>query len=78
MDSNRHQPMDRDPAEGPRSDERPPGRADEPDPVEREEPDGRASRGTTPNKGTEAGWTPPREESRDNTGNRHRPRRNSL
>jgi hypothetical protein len=76
MDTNRHQPMDRDPAEGPRvdGDREPESRRR----IEPEEPDGRASRGTSPVKGTEAGWTPPRDESRDATGNAHRPRRRTL
>jgi hypothetical protein len=45
---------------------------------EPEEPEGRASRGTSPVKGTEAGWTPPRDESREKATNPHRPRRNTL
>jgi hypothetical protein len=46
---------------------------------EPEEPKGRASRGTSPEKGTEAGWTPPRDESRDKEEtNPHAPRRNTL
>jgi hypothetical protein len=76
METNRHQPMDREPAEGPRVDRDSDRKSRRQ--VEPEQPDGRASRGTSPNKGTEAGWTPPREESRDANGNPHRPRRHTM
>ena len=58
MESNRHLPTDREPAEAPRED-RPPTRDKQPD-VEPEEPQGRATRGTTNRGSAEAGWTPPR------------------
>jgi hypothetical protein len=74
METNRHKPMDREPAEGARFDENDNGR-EGPEP---EEPGGRASRGTSPKKGTEAGWTPPREESREKDVNPHHHRRSTL
>jgi hypothetical protein len=70
--------MDREPAEGPRYDH-PPGRDSQAE-VEPEEPRGRATRGTTNRGSVEAGWTPPREESRENDAemNPHRPRRTTM
>ena len=63
MESNRHLPMDREPAEGARFEDGPPGRNGRREGIEPEEPRGRASRGASPNKGDAAGWAPPREDS---------------
>jgi hypothetical protein len=79
METNRHQPMDREPAEGPRFEDSPPGRDKRrEEEAEREQPEGRASRGTTTKESVEAAWTPPREESREKDINPHRPRRHTL
>ena len=78
-ENNRHQPMDREPAEGPRFEDTPPGRDKrEEEEAERDQPEGRASRGTSGKGGIEAGWTPPREESREKDVNPHAPRRNTM